>query len=490
MRDHERRQTGRLGGASLALACLGGCATTTSTPGPVPTGPDAPQSAATELGATPASGAAAQSAAAKETRNASEPTSVSAGPAIRGSLSSRYRARTGGDARDQDLYETLVLDVGDERLDAYTAHVMGRVSWDIDGQADRDGQFVYPSLADGYDDAFHGLLYEAYVDVERPPLVADARLGRQIDYLTPVFAYFDGARISSRAATRYKLSGGLYGGVPVRLYESSTSGDQLAGAWGEARPWQDARVRLDWMHVEDEDRFAAHQDDLYGVSYWQRFGERLRFDATYTRIEDVDRDLRARASWNDPSRDLTLQASVYRLIDTQTDFANEFDPFTSSLQNYFPYYQYRLQGSKGLGETWRVDGGMDLRRLDDEGDEGAFNHDYDRGWIALALLDAWPPGTVVTVTGDVWSSDGRDVESWGLDLSRKLESGYQLAAGTSYALYRYDLFLDSERDDVRFWYLKLKKELSKAWSFECAYDYEDDSDDDFHVLTLGATWRF
>jgi hypothetical protein len=371
-----------------------------------------------------------------------------------------------------------------------TAHVMGRVSADIDGQGDRDGQFVYPSLADSYDDPIHGLLYEAYVDVQRPPVVSALRLGRQIDYLTPVFAYFDGARVKTPTWTPLKITGGLYGGVPVRLYESSTSGDEIIGVWGELRPWSGSRMRLDWMHVEDDQRFAARSDDLFGLSAWQRLSEELRVDAGYTRLEETDRDVRARANWNDARHDFTLQLSWYRLLETQSQFALEFDPFTSSLQSYSPFDQYRALASKGLSENWRIDGGFDLRRLDDAKDEGAFNHDYDRGWVAVALLDAWPAGTTVTVTGDWWSSDGRDVESWGLDLSRKLEDGLSVNAGTSYALYRYDIFLDAERDDVRFWYLKLKKQYSKAWAFECAYDYEDDSDDDFHVLTLGATWRF
>jgi hypothetical protein len=412
------------------------------------------------------------------------------GLALHGSLSSRYRGRTGGGARDQDLYETLVLDAGDARRDSFTAHLLGRLSIDLDGQHDRDGQYVYPSLADGYDDPVHGLLYEAYVDVERPPLVSEVRVGRQIDYLTPVFAYFDGARIATPTATRWKLDGGLYGGVPVRLYESSTSGDEMLGAWGEVEPWRGARVRVDWMHVEDEDRFGAHDDDLVGISGWQRVGENLRLDGIYTRIEDQGRDLRARATWNDAEQDLTLLASWYRLLDTQNDFAAELDPFTSSLQSFFPYNQYRLMLSKGIVQRWRVDGGFDVRRLDDEGDEGSFNHDYDRGWMSVSLLDAWPPGTTVTLTGDVWSSDGRDIESWGADVQRKLEGGFEFGLGTSYSLYRYDLFLDRERDDVRLWYLRVKRQTSKALAWELHYDYEDDSEDDFHILTAGLTWRF
>jgi hypothetical protein len=410
--------------------------------------------------------------------------------AIHGSLASRYRGRWSGDATDHDLYETLSLDVGDASKDPVTAHVLGRVAADLDGQTDRDNQFVYPSLADTWSDPVTGLLYEAYIDISAPPRLAALRAGRQVDTQTPVFAHFDGVSLVSKTAETWKLRGGTYGGVPVRLYESSTTGDQIFGLWGEAQPWSGGRVRMDWMHVEDKDRFSANSSDLVGANVSQRLGERARVEANYTRLEQQNRDLRVRGSWNDPARDLTVQLSWYRLLEEQRDYALEFDPYFASLQTFEPFDQIRLHAAKGLGDELRVEGGLDLRRLQDSGDEGSFNRDYDRGWMSLVLLDVGLEGLDVTLTGDTWQSDDQDIETWAVDFSRRLDDGLVLSAGSNYALYRYDVFLDRERDDVRLWYLRARKKLDKSWSLEASYDYQDDDTDQYQVLTLGATWRF
>jgi hypothetical protein len=409
---------------------------------------------------------------------------------IHGSLSSRYRYRTGEDANDQDMYETLVLDVGDARRHPVTAHFIGRLSADLDGQADADSKDVFPSLSDTFDDPLHGWVYEAYVDLERPPALSEVRIGRQIDFLTPEFAHFDGVRLATRATTKGQASGGLYAGVPVRLYEATSADDSMYGAWGEARPWRGGRVRLDWMHVDDDSRLGPHSNDLWAVSAWQRAGERLGFDGSYSRLEQDDRDLRLRGTWDDAEADLTVQATWYQLLETQFDLADEFDPFSSSLKSYFPFAQVRLQASKGLSKRTRVEGGLDLRRVDDSDDEGPFNHDYDRGWASLVLLDALLPGLVISLTGDVWDADDADVTSWGLDLTRKLDRGIEASAGTSYALYDYDLFSDSEHDNVRVWYLRMRKKIESSWTFDLGYDFEDADQGEFHSFLAGATWHF
>jgi hypothetical protein len=409
---------------------------------------------------------------------------------IHGSLSSRYRFRTGGDGRDQDLYESLVLDLGDARTNGFTAHVMATLFADLDGRRDRENQFVFPSLADTFDEPVQPLLYQAYVDITDPPLVSELRVGRQFDYFTPEFAHFDGLRIASKAAGENKLSGGAYGGVPVRLYEATSSGDSIFGLWGEAQPWKGGRVRLDWMHVEDDDRFGANSNDLLGASLWQRLSARARVDARYTRLEEQDRDLRVRGYWDDGEADFRLQASYYQLLETQQNFANEFDPFFSTLQSYSPFSQYRLQGSKGLTKITRLDAGVDLRQVEDAGDEGPFNRDFDREWVSFVLLDTPWTGLALTATADFWNGDGRDIETWGVDATREFDGGYRWSLGSSYQLFRYDYFTAAERDNVRVWYLRMRKQFSRSGSVDLRYDYEDFDDDTFHVVLAGATWRF
>ncbi len=409
---------------------------------------------------------------------------------IHGSLTSRYRYRTGGGGRDQDLYESLVIDAGDARKNGFTAHVMATLFADLDGRRDRDDQFVFPSLADTFNEPVQPLLYQAYVDIVDPPLVSELRVGRQFDYFTPEFAHFDGLRVASKPSGEKKLVGGAYGGVPVRLYEATSSGDSIYGLWGEAQPWKGGRVRLDWMHVEDDDRFGRNSNDLLGASLWQRLSERVRMDARYTRLEEQDRDLRLRGYWDDSEADFRVQASYYQLLETQQNFANEFDPFFSTLQSYFPFSQYRLQGSKGLSKITRLDAGVDLRQVEDSGDEGPFNRDFDREWVSFVLLDTPWTGLALTLTADFWNGDGRDIETWGVDATREFDGGYRWSLGSSYQLFRYDYFTAAERDNVRVWYLRMRKQFSRSGSVDLRYDYEDFDDDTFHVVLVGATWRF
>ncbi len=111
---------------------------------------------------------------------------------IRGELRSRYYLQWTSDDTDNDLVSTLSIDVGDSEKHDYTAHLMGRLAWDIDG---RDGTFS--SINDSYGRPLDGLLYDAYVDLHRMDGFSTVRLGRQSIYETPETAYLDGVHVAS-----------------------------------------------------------------------------------------------------------------------------------------------------------------------------------------------------------------------------------------------------------------------------------------------------
>ena len=49
-------------------------------------------------------------------------------------------------------------------------------------------------------------------------------------------------------------------------------------------------------------------------------------------------------------------------------------------------------------------------------------------------------------------------------LSREMSEKLKLSFGSYYSLYKYDLFLVSERDDVRTYYLRLRWKGGPAWT--------------------------
>ena len=407
-------------------------------------------------------------------------------PPIHGQLFSRFRLRDNGDESDYELYEILSLDVGDPASDLVTGRFMGRATFDLDGGGDQD----FYELPDTYDGAVTGQLYYLYADYHGSELLPTARLGRQQIADTPEIVSFDGARLATRPLGDLGVEVGAYGGVPVHFYESSPSGDSVFGTWVEARPWKGGRARADWMHLEDEQRLGSFDDDLLGLELWQEIERRLFLEASYSRLESNDRDVRAAARWSDPDSAFMLQASYYELLEPLQQLVNELDPYYQTLLTYYPYRQLGLLASQGLGEAAHLQAGLDLRRVSDEEDVGEFNRDYDRAFGALALHQLFGSGFELSLSGDWWDSDDQDISGLGFELGHDLGTSLDLALGSYYSLYKYDLFLVSEREDVRCWYLRGRWKRTQNRTLELTYEYEDADFEDYHTLRVEAAWRF
>lgn len=412
------------------------------------------------------------------------------GVPLTGWLSTRYRIRWTERDRDQDLYETLALDYGKPERDRVTAHFLGRVTADLDSHRDRNGLYVFDSITDTFEDRFNARLYHLYADIHRLDPLDIIRVGRQTNYETPVVAYFDGARVETEDLGALRFRAGAYGGVPVHLFESSRGGDAEAGAFVQARPWQAGRLRIDWMHAEDKSALGTQSNNLWGFGFWQGLGDYIELHTLYTRLEDSSRDLLVRGTFQQPAWDLRFQASYYGLLQTQRDLSLEFDPFYAAALDYHPYHQFRLVGSKGFGEHVAVDAGTDIRWLRRAWDEGAFNREFERYFITPSLRDLPWEGLTLSLTGEVWDSRGRDILTLGADLTQKCTDAFKFSVGSAYALYKYDYYLNRERDNVRTYYLKAVYKLGKDLRFEAGYEFEDDSFEDYQVFKSGVTWSF
>jgi hypothetical protein len=455
----------------IALATLWACAAPPRT-----SGSGAAES--TKANGSTSSNAGGEASAAKDDED---------GLRIDGYLASRYRGRWRGGDSDHDLDEVLWLEIGDPAKDRVSGRLMASVLADLDGHESASSPLF--SLADTYDSSLHARLFEAYADVKSSKL-STLRLGRQMIWGTPELAWFDGVLVESPQWRRERIRLGAYGGVPVHLYESSPEGDAIAGLFVEKRPWNGARARLDWMHLEDERRTAEHEDDLFGLGLWQGIGRSARLEARYTNVEGSSRDVRAAATWFDVDRSLLVQLSHYRLLETQDALVLELDPFSETLQELFPYDQTRLLASKGFGESLDLQLGADLRRVSDEDDVGVFNHDFERYFVTGTLPETLPADLALALTLEAWESDPTEVRTWGADLSRRFGERLDLSLGSSYALYEYDALLGRERDDVRTTYLRARWRRSERTSFDAGYEYQDDDLEDSHVVRLGTTWSF
>ena len=316
------------------------------------------------------------------------------------------------------------------------------------------------------------------------------RVGRQQLFDTPELILFDGARLETEDFGKSGVNLGLYGGIPTHLYESSSDGDQVVGAYAQARPWSGGRVRLDWMHLDDELYMNSYENDLFGLGLWQSVGQNLMLEGRFFRLENENRDVRLAANWYDPEIDLQVRASYYNLLETQTAQVTEFDPFYLVLADYFPFDQSSLMISKGLGEHVNLSAGTEFRNVSDVQDEGPYNRDYERYYATLGLIELFDAGVSFSVTGDLWDAGDYSVNGWGAELDKQFGEAILVGMGTYYSLYKYSLMASQEQDNVRTWYARTSLRRGENTSFDLFYEYEDDDPGVYHQLRLGATWRF
>ncbi len=409
---------------------------------------------------------------------------------IHGSLRARYRYRSTSDEDDHDLYDTLTLDVGDPKHQPLTGHVLAWSNFDLDERASRSSPDPFFDLSDTYDGDLAARLYHAWVDKPGVEGLEVLRVGRQPLYEAPEVVTFDGARVETSERGARDVRAGAYGGVPVHFFESSSSGDLVLGTFVEGRPWSGGRARLDWMHLEDEEVLADHENDLLAASLWQTLGRPLRLEGAFSWLEGRGRDARLGGTWTDAEHSLRVRASFYEMFSTQRDLASEVDPFYQALLEYFPFYRAQVLVSKDLGERYRVEAGSEVRQLRDEGDEGEFNREYARHHARFAVDDLFGGGVTLDLDGEVWDGGQGSYRTWGADVEKRWSERWKTALGSHYSLYKIDLFGLRERDDVRSWTLGVSYDRTKNTAFDMSYEYEDDDLDEFHVLRLGVSWRF
>ena len=220
------------------------------------------------------------------------------------------------------------------------------------------------------------------------------RLGRQLVYETPLTAHFDGALVESApllSASAPRVQLGAYLGVPVHPYESSPTGDAIAGVYASATPWEAARVRFEWMYLEDVREESRFVNELLAATLRQSFEHKSSItdlELRHSWIEDEARDLLVALGHDDWERSFSIDARYYELFEQENSRAVPLDPFESTLLELFPFRQITLLGSKN-SESVVVDGGVDVRRVSSSDDEGEFNRDLERYFLTTTLIDAF-----------------------------------------------------------------------------------------------------
>jgi len=410
---------------------------------------------------------------------------------IHGSFAVRYRGRWDTGGHDNDLGGILAVDLADPKNPWISGHLQARIDADLDGHQPGNG---LESLQDTYDGSVVAKLYVAYADVavgKNPEdRLGTLRVGRQQDPMLPEIVRVDGVSYTTTPMGKNEVQLGVYGGIPVHLYESSAEGDRVYGTFLEGIPWQGGRARFDWMHLEDENVLGAGEDDLVTLGLWQQLNAHARLEGQYSNLEGDPRDLRLRALYDDPESQTNLRLGYYELLRPQNALVTELDPFFEQLATYEPYRETNFDISHVFGPHTAVDVGIDIRRVSDQEDVGEFNRNWERYYTTATFNDVGTKGLSMSVTGDRWDDHQRDIYTLGADVTYAAQKRWKASIGSYFSLYKYVFLELDEREDVRTYYLRTTYDLSKSSELEFLYEFENDDFDTYQTLRVGARWRF
>ncbi len=420
----------------------------------------------------------------------------SEGFSVHGSLTDRYRFRTTGFWNDNDMEMILSLDFGEAMTDQFTGALQVGGIFDLD---DNDGGNSIASVYDTFRGRAAARVYYAWFDAKDLGPIRGLRAGRQHRYQFESL-YFDGVSLESKKWHGLSLT--AFGGVPVHLFENQFGidpGDWLVGGALEWTPLGNFGTRLDYVHLRDDVlgfRATAgnHEDNLIGTTVWWDIDPRVGLQARFSTFSDQVRDVAFETSFRLPEHELSARFNFYRLLQGYDVRVIDFDAFGIA-GTFQPYTEFGLSATKGFGNHFAMDGGLGIRFLDNPLIASAFNHGYERGYLTLSTFDLPWNGLFLSLTGDYYHGEDNALKNNTFALSFAanqdlLEKRLRLSGGTSYYLYRFNLFSGNESDDVRTFFLGIRGDILKNVEAGVKYEFENNDFNNFHSADVRVTWKF
>lgn len=430
---------------------------------------------------------------------------------VTGTILNKYRLRTGGGERDDDISQYVTVDYGEKARDMATAHFDASVNENLNKHGKGRRSDLFSGLLDTYNSPVNARVYSAYVDLNKVPGLELLRIGRQWNYDTPEILQFDGVRVDTKVHEELaNLQLSFYVGVPIHHFEPSAHGDWLTGMSAESQPWESLKLRFDYIHINDDftdwkpsstdplyqglkPNSGVRSDDLMSISFWQKFKDpNIRVNGHLSVVDGMARDAQVRATYSNAPCGLQVSGSYSIWFRPQTQFVTEFDPYFETLRGLDPYQT----GNVTVTKTWlpwlQTDFNATSRRLIDGAEARQFNREFDRFYFTLQTRDALKKGLCLSLTASRWNGLGSapDTTQVGAEASYKWKKGMETTAGTDYALYKYDFFSAVERDDVRSYYLRQRWKPTKWASLDARYNFEQARGINYHTATLQFKFDF
>jgi len=426
---------------------------------------------------------------------------------IEGYLSTRLRFESAAGDDVLRLFVDLNADAHHKGELPYTIRVNGRAGWTVTDKPDPDS-YVF-GIWDTFGGRLNGVLYELFVSF---PEVINKKsritLGRQfID--EGVYLHFDGARVDlglDHLAPDLEVS--IYGGAGVEWGEEDGQEHWLVGVLGKGSiPQWKTRWRLQYLFVNqhfdgindpsldplvDYAVYPAQtlEDHLVGVSIWQPFGESTRFFGRFTLLNGDANELNLRLRWANRDGRWTLLAEWYQLFQRLFNVTNDLTPYVPLLGSLDPFFRASIRA------TWRprhdlvVELGGAWRALDDEQDEGPFNREWFNYYATFTWLELWKERVDLTLTASGYDTDGSSQQVITSNVDVRLKEKLLLSLGLDYALYKYDWFSNSERENVWTYRGELQWDPTPSLRGNLGIYVDDDRVTTWTYFVARLTWRF
>jgi hypothetical protein len=401
-----------------------------------------------------------------------------------GRVTSEYRGRWSDDNDDHDLFTTLYLNLRQKEKDNLSATVLGSFNWDIGGSERRRSPFF--DIYDTYDHDLQGSLYLLHVDVDDVLLdLSKLRLGRQHIISTDVIR-FDGAKYEKRLTSDLEVY--AFGGTRTSFYSKLHGEGYVAGSGFKYYPTKWTKFGVDYARSD-----AHFANDSVGVSLAQRISPFVQVSGRTRFLDEEIRDVRVRTRVDVQKIDLTAVATYFRQGHTLRQFGNEFSSYFRVLGDYHPFEQYGLLLYKGLGENYTLSAGLERREVLDEADVGSLNREFERYFTSIGGAKLLGTPLRGSVSFEYWDTDTRDRATTvsaetGITLKEKLD----LDVGTDYAAYKYDLFRQDERANVRTYFAQARYKYRESSSISFRFEGETNEfeDDPYYIARLRWSVNF
>lgn len=408
---------------------------------------------------------------------------------ISGDFSLSYRLRTSRDDADQDIWGVMGIDARyrkkNQDLLKLVVHGTGKIDFD------NTEEHTFFSLEDTFRGASRFELYTAYVEARIPDSPLMLRAGRQHRWEV-IGIHFDGLALRAEALQK-KAWMEIFGGSPVRYFESSRDENWIMGANMGIKLSPKLTAEFTYIHLRDKISSPGQelQDDYYGFKAKLYPFRNLYLWGQYSLIGDRPRRGEAHARLGLPKLNAYMGGSLIWQSSNILNFSTEFSQYYPILVQTRPYIYAQLFVMKEITKNLmgRLQG--EVRSLLEKNETGLFNHNFQRIFTTLVYTNLFLKGLEFNTSLSYWNGEGKqNIFAVDGEIAYKPDQKWKFALGSRYQLYKYRFNYNDERVDSRSIYFEALCKFLKGAQVRIFFELEDPKEKTTYSLFFEVRYSF